>query len=280
MNIKRSITHLALTLAPAAFAVCALEAQDQSQPPIVGSWTTTVLPVPNGPQFAPFPGLITIHADGTLIESDGSNVALSLPPPNPFCNCTLVALDQGHGVWKKAGDGKYQIKFVQIAASADDSTLVFTNTLQFTVDVSGNGNSQFQGTGSFQITDAHGMPIQGFSGPEQIMAQRISISAGAGGAGNVSIVVNGAPGVFANGANTFQVTTNLFGLDASHSTSTNSGPLTYSWAVMPSGSAGISYGSTATPVIQLVNKGTFQLSVTVTDTKGVSATQAITIQYV
>ena len=98
--------------------------------------------------------------------------------------------------------------------------------------------------------------------------------------GHISVVVNGSNGVFPNGTNTFQVTSNLFGLDASTSTSSNSGGVSYSWAAMPSGAAGISYGNTATPVIQLVSKGTVQLTVTVTDAFGMSATQAVTIQYV
>jgi hypothetical protein len=98
-------------------------------------------------------------------------------------------------------------------------------------------------------------------------------------AGHVTVVVNGANGVFPNGTNTFQVTSNLFGLDASKSTSSNAGGLSYSWSAM-SGSAGIAYANTATPMIQLISKGTFQLSVTVTDATGISATQAITIQYV
>src|SRR5579862_6387837 len=43
--------------------------------------------------------------------------------------------------------------------------------------------------------------------------------------GHVAVVVNGAAGVFPNGTNTFQVTSNLFSLDASKSTSSNAGGL-------------------------------------------------------
>lgn len=278
MNVKGEFLRFPLTLMATALAVGALQAQDQGQQPIVGAWQTTILPVPDGPQFPPFPGLLNINADGTVMESDGANAALSLSPPNPFCDCTIVALDQGHGVWKKVTDSKYEIKYIQVIVNTNDSTLVATNTLQFTVDLA-SGSSQFKGPGSFLLADSHGMPIQGFSGPEQMMAQRIAITGGTSG-GNVSIVVNGAAGVFPNGTNTFQVTSNLFGLDASKSASSNPGSLSYSWSAMPSGSAGISYGNTATPLIQLIGKGTFQLSVTVTDAKGISATQAITIQYV
>jgi hypothetical protein len=111
----------------------------------------------------------------------------------------------------------------------------------------------------------------------QTTGSRVAIEAPPG---HVSVVVNGAAGVFPNGTNTFQVTSNLFGLDASKSTSSNAGGLSYSWSAISPGSAGISYANTATPVIQLIGKGTFQFSVTVTDVIGISATQAITIQYV
>ena len=275
MKINGNYLRFTCTLIAMAFSVCALQADE----PIVGAWQTTILSVPNGPQFPAFPGLLNINADGTVLESDGANAALSVPPPNPFCDCTVIALDQGHGVWKKVNGTKYQIKFLQIIVNTNDSTLVATNTLQFTVDL-GAGNNQFQGPGSFSLADSHGTPFQGFAGPEQIMAQRIAITGGSGGGGNVTVVVNGAAGVFPNGSNTFQVTSNLFGLDASKSTSSNAGALHYVWSAMPSGSAGIAYGTTATPVIQLIGKGVFQLSVTVTDAQGISTTQAVTIQYV
>lgn len=276
MKVNGNYLRLTLTLIAMAFTVCALQADE----PIVGAWQTTILPVPNGPQFPAFPGLLNVNADGTVLESDGADAALSFPPPNPFCDCTIIGLDQGHGVWKKVNGTKYQIKLLQIIVNTNDSTLVATNTLQFTVDLA-NGNNHFQGTGTFQLTDSHGMPIDGLAGPEQIMAQRIAIADNTnGGGGKVAVVVTGAAGVFPNGANTFQVTSNLFGLDASKSTSSNAGGLNYVWSALPSGSAGIAYGNTATPVIQLIGKGSFQLSVTVTDAQGISVTQAITIQYV
>ena len=105
-------------------------------------------------------------------------------------------------------------------------------------------------------------------------------SGSGGGATGVTIVVNGGTGVFPNGTNTFQTASNLITFDASKSTSSNAGALTYSWAVMPAGTAGIYFASTANPVIQLFAKGTYVITVTVTDATGATATQTITIQYV
>jgi hypothetical protein len=278
MNIDR--LRFTVRVMAAAFAVSSVtHAQDQQS--IVGSWQTTISPVPGGPQFTPFPGLITINADGTVVESDGANIAAPLAPPNPFCNCTVVAIDQGHGVWKKIGDRKYQIKFLQIATNADDSSLVLTNTLQFTVELSGGANDRFQGSGSFLLTDAHGTPVQGFAGPEQIAAQRITTGDHAGAESAIMIKVSGGPGVFPNGSNTFQVTTNQITLDASQSSSSTGSALSYNWV----SSAGfqpvaISGANTAAPIIQLSVKSTYQLTLTATDANGSTAAQTITIQYV
>ena len=279
MNINPS--QFTLKVMITVLAVCsALQAQDQNQQPVVGSWQITISPVPAGPQFSPFPGLITISSDGNLAESDASIAAVPVPPPNPFCSCTVVTLDQSHGVWKKVGDRKYQIKFVQLGINTNDSSLVLTATLQFTIEVSG-ANDQFQGQGSFQLTDAHGMPIQGFSGAEQIQGQRITISGNAGAQGAVTIRVTAGAEVFPAGANTFQVTTNQITLDASQSSSSNGSPLSYSW-VSSTGSqpAAIIGSNTAAPVIQLSTKTTYQLTLTVMDASGSTATQNITIQYV
>ena len=278
MNIDR--LRFTVRVIAAAFAVCAvMQAQDQQS--IVGSWQTTISPVPGGPQFTPFPGLITINADGTVVESDGANVAAPTAPPNPFCNCTVVALDQGHGVWSKAGDRKYQIKFLQIAINADDSSLVLTNTLQFTVQFTGGANDRFQGSGSFLLTDAHGIPIQGFAGPEQIAGQRITAGASTGAESAITIKVSGGAGLFPNGSNTFQVTTNQVALDASQSSSSIGSALSYNWVSSPGFQpAAISGANTAAPIIQLSVKSTYQLTVTATDANGSTATQTITIQYV
>lgn len=95
--------------------------------------------------------------------------------------------------------------------------------------------------------------------------------------GTVTIVVNG-PGATGT-ANTFATTSNQITLDASQSTTPNPNP-TFSWVSSPGyPSVGISGGNTATPSIQLLRPGTYQLTVTVTDASGSTASATVTIQY-
>jgi K319-like protein len=105
---------------------------------------------------------------------------------------------------------------------------------------------------------------------------------GGGGSSPITILVNGPGG--ANSTNTFVVTGNQVTLDASGSTSTNAGALTYAWAVaQTSPSAVISYpgGATAMPLIQLVGgRQPYTITLTVTDATGATATATITVNYI
>lgn len=102
---------------------------------------------------------------------------------------------------------------------------------------------------------------------------------GSGGTG-VTVVVTG-PGGATSTTNTFQTLSNVIALDASKSTSSNAGTLSYSWTVSPGfPSVSMTGGNTATPSIQLATQGTYQLTLTVTDSTGATMTATVTIQYV
>ena len=104
---------------------------------------------------------------------------------------------------------------------------------------------------------------------------------GGGGTTPITIVIKGPGGI--NSANAFETTVNQINLDASGSTSTNAGALTYAWSIPPhQPSAVISYpgGNSAAPFIQLSSgKQTYTITLTVTDATGVTATATVTIQY-
>jgi len=97
----------------------------------------------------------------------------------------------------------------------------------------------------------------------------------------VTIVITG-PGGVTSSTNTFQVYLNQLTLDASHSTSSNPGPLTYLWSIAPGSptGGGIVGATTATPTFQLTSPQTYQYTLTVTDSTGAIATTTVTVQYI
>jgi hypothetical protein len=95
----------------------------------------------------------------------------------------------------------------------------------------------------------------------------------------ITIVVTG-PGGVTSATNTFEILTNTVNLNASGSTSSNPGALSFNWKPAPGYQAvGIPGGNTATPTVQLPYAGTYQLILTVTDSTGVTATATITLNY-
>ena len=95
----------------------------------------------------------------------------------------------------------------------------------------------------------------------------------------ITIVITGPDGT-TSATNTFTVSQGQVLLNASGSTSASGGTLTYSWAPAPGSSVGIPGGTTAQPFIQLGKRGTYQVILTVTDSKGNTATATVTLQYV
>jgi len=96
----------------------------------------------------------------------------------------------------------------------------------------------------------------------------------------ITIVITG-PGGATSATNTFQTNSSQVSLNASQSTSTNAGPLSYSWKSAPGyPSVSIPQGNTATPFIQILGKlGTYQVILTVTDSTGATATATVILQY-
>ena len=171
IKVLSLLAILLITVAPLALA----EKDEPSERTLVGSWQFTVSPIKGDPnQFAPYPGLVNLSSDNTLIESDGSSL---VPTPAGVVIPSAIYTSGGYGVWRAVGARKFELVAVQIGVSDADSTLVGKNTLRFAVTLSKDGKS-FSGRGSNEITDANGKPVPSLSGNEQISGHRIEIAAG------------------------------------------------------------------------------------------------------
>jgi hypothetical protein len=102
---------------------------------------------------------------------------------------------------------------------------------------------------------------------------------GGGGTGGVSVVINGS----SSATPTFTTVLNQIVLDASATTTSTGGTLTYAWAVAAgSPSASIIGGSTSKATIQL-NSGqnTYKFTLTITDSKGTAPTVVtVTVNFI
>ncbi len=137
-----------------------------------GSWRATFTSAENPPQFAPIPALFTFTekpaevgvTEGTLVETDGREL-VSIPALNQAFG------SPGHGVWRKIGNRKYEIKFLTIAVNPDGS-LASTGRISLIVELNEEGD-RFEGEGTFNSIFADGSPVPGGSGNERIRARLI-----------------------------------------------------------------------------------------------------------
>jgi len=122
--------------------------------------------------------------------------------------------------------------------------------------------------------------LPGSTDPTNVLYNDCGTPPTGGGGTGVTIAVTG-PGGTTSAANTFSTVSNQITLNASSSTSSNPGALTYSWASTPGyPTVSIQGATTATPTFQLINAGTYQFTLTVTDATGAKATANITVKFI
>jgi hypothetical protein len=133
---------------------------------IVGTWKIMFVSPTKPPQFQPIPGVITFTSDGTVLESDGGEVAPTVIPGVPTQYGTT-----GQGVWRCEGDGDFLLKIIEVFVFGDN-TLSATGTLKFKIKLNADGD-YFSGPGTFKFVDPKGSLLA--SGTEDLRGRRIKI---------------------------------------------------------------------------------------------------------
>jgi hypothetical protein len=143
------------------FTIQPLAAQTPNEPPLIGSWQLTLTPnTPpvTTPPVIPIPALATFTSDGSMIETDGTEVV-----PSMMMGGAVVHGTPGHGIWQPApAIGTLYIQFISLMVNSN-ATLYARRIVTITGAVDSPGN-HFIGGYTYQIIDPIGHVITMGSG--------------------------------------------------------------------------------------------------------------------
>lgn len=147
------------------FAIQPLSAQT-TIPSLSGSWQITLTPSsPPSPPAVPISGLATFTTDGSVIETDASEVV-----PAASATGAITFGTPGHGIWQPSpAIGHLFIQYISLVVNPN-ATLNSKKTFTMTVSLNSTG-SQFSGGYSFVQQDPTGHVIT--SGSGKVAAQLI-----------------------------------------------------------------------------------------------------------
>lgn len=118
-------------------ALCVQPMTAASTPPtLAGSWQFTLTPTtPPTPPVVQIPGLATFTPEGSVIETDGTELV-----PIPSSSGQPLAATPGHGVWEPAPvPGALYVQYFSILVQPDGA-LYARNITQMTVTLNTTGN--------------------------------------------------------------------------------------------------------------------------------------------
>ena len=144
-----------------------LEAQSPKSMALVGSWQLTFTPnrTMAGSAAASFQGLATFTSDGSVIETDATEVI-----PLMIAATSVVYGTPGHGIWQPGpAVGNLFIQFISLLVNPNE-TLYAKKTVTITGALDSTGN-RFKGNYSFELVDRMGHVIATGSGT--LTGQRI-----------------------------------------------------------------------------------------------------------
>ncbi len=253
-NILTTVTPTGLSPAAlAALAAGAIEIREQTSfNAATGTLTSVVFVVPTGaPNPTNLAGLpFNAFVATTTLAVDKSYVTSAPSPAVAFVGTISSSTATPYGNYLGAS-GTYSFGYTTPAPSKINNVIETIGGLIVIYSPSA--------TGSFTI-------VGGKSG-------------GGGGTGGVTVVINGS----SSATPTFTTVLNQIVLDASATTTSTGGTLTYAWTVgAGSTSASITGGSTSTASVQLgAGKGVYLFTLTITDSKGTAPTVVtVTVNYI
>ena len=161
--MKSKLVAASVILVAAIVGMKPLAAQT---PSLAGSWQLTLTPNPNPSVVEPvILALATFTTDGSVIESDSSEVAAAAPSVRG-----IRAGTAGHGIWQPAPvPGNLFIQFISLIVNPNGTLYLQKKvTISGSMDASGN---IFSGSYSFTLTN----PLGGFvgTGSGTVAGQRI-----------------------------------------------------------------------------------------------------------
>jgi hypothetical protein len=149
-------------------AIQPLAAQATNPPSLAGSWQLTLIaggPPASSPAVVPVPGLATFTSDGSVVETDATEVV-----PMMIAAGTAVYGTPGHGIWQPGpAVGNLFIQFISLMVNPN-TTLHSKKIVTITGALDSTGN-HFSGNYHFELVDPTGHIITMGSGT--VTGQRI-----------------------------------------------------------------------------------------------------------
>jgi hypothetical protein len=128
-------------------------------PSLTGSWEFTLTPASSQPPSQAIEGLATFTTDGSMIETDASEVV----PVQSSAGGPVVRGTPGHGIWQPSPVfGQLFVRFTSLLVNPN-ATLRAKRILTMTLALNSTGD-QFSGNYSVEIDDSAGHVLSTGSG--------------------------------------------------------------------------------------------------------------------
>jgi hypothetical protein len=159
--MRRKLVIACMSCGLTLSAIQPLSAQATNPPSLAGSWQLTLIavgPPASSPAVVPVPGLATFTSDGSMVETDATEVV-------PMMNGggTAVYGTPKHGIWQPGpAVGNLFIQYISLLVN-HNTTVHAKKVVTITGALDSSGN-QFNGNYSYKLIDPTGHAIAMGSG--------------------------------------------------------------------------------------------------------------------